>query len=77
MTDPIKGYRTLNDEEIALINRIKYAAEEVGGLLGDIQRIFVENNGVSVDQRWAAEAKTDLQKGFMSLVRAIAQPTTF
>ena len=27
--------------------------------------------------RWAAEAKTDFQKGLMSLVRSIAQPTTF
>jgi hypothetical protein len=27
--------------------------------------------------RWAAEGKTDLQKGLMSLTRSIAQPTFF
>lgn len=27
--------------------------------------------------RWAAEARTDLQKGLMSLTRAVAQPTFF
>jgi hypothetical protein len=29
------------------------------------------------DQRWVAIAKTDLQKGFMALVRAVAQPESF
>jgi predicted dehydrogenase len=30
-----------------------------------------------VDQRWVAIGKTDLQKGFMSLIRGIARPETF
>ena len=30
-----------------------------------------------IDQRWLAIGKTDLQKGFMSVVRSIAKPTSF
>lgn len=30
-----------------------------------------------LDMRWVSIAKTDLQRGFMALVRSIAQPTTF
>ncbi len=29
------------------------------------------------DQRWIATGATDLQKGFMSIIRGVAQPTTF
>lgn len=67
----ITGYRKLSAEELDLINLAKAHAETLG--------LFVEHlKSVStLDQRWVAEGKTDLQKGFMSLVRAIAQPTTF
>lgn len=30
-----------------------------------------------VDKRWLAIAKTDLQRGFMSIVRSIAKPKHF
>lgn len=67
----IIGYRELDEHDIALINTIKKLAEEV------------ENEVESLvgyppcDQRWLAIAKTDLQKGFMSLVRSIAKPNSF
>ena len=67
----IKGYRELTQEEIDLMNEAKALAEQCGEL---IKRL--ENNPL-VHLRWVAIAKTDLQKGFMSLVRGIAQPTTF
>jgi hypothetical protein len=67
----IKGYRELSQEEIDLMNRAKQMAVEVGCLVEDI---LVDSN---TDNRWASIAKTDLQKGFMSLIRSIAQPTTF
>ena len=67
----IKGYRDLSQEEIDLMNKAKKMAEQVGELVEEII------NNDSTDKRWAYIAKTDLQKGFMSLIRAVAQPTTF
>lgn len=67
----IKGYRDLSEDEITLMNDAKSKAEDIGKL------IDVLNEKPSTDKRWLAIAKTDLQKGFMSLVRSIARPTTF
>lgn len=67
----IKGYRELSAEEVAQMNDIKAVAAQVGEL---VDRVF---SLPTIDPRWAAEGRTDLQKGFMSLVRSIAQPTTF
>ena len=66
----ISGYRDFSEDELALINDIKGVAAIVGqifdGRLSDI-----------ADPRWMAIAKTDLQKGFMALIRAIAKPEGF
>jgi hypothetical protein len=67
----IKGYRDLTPEEIALMNEAKAKAEEVGALVEKIA------GTPGIDPRWVAAGKTDLQKGFMCLIRGIAQPTTF
>ncbi|HEY7680679.1 MAG TPA: hypothetical protein VIC04_09205 [Terriglobia bacterium] len=69
----ITGYRELNEAEVDAMNRIKAAAEEVGALVDWLKA------GVPgfLDQRWIAIGATDLQKGFMALTRAVAQPTTF
>lgn len=67
----IKGYRDLSQSEIDLMNEGKAQAEQVGNLINKLEKL------PSIDKRWLAIAKTDLQKGFMSLVRSIAQPTTF
>lgn len=67
----IKGYRDLSEQEIALMNDAKGRAEGVGALIKMLEDL------PDVDKRWLAIAKTDLQKGFMSLVRSIARPTTF
>ena len=45
--------------------------EEV--IFRDIQRLTRED---SVDQRWLEIAKTDLEKGFMSLRRSLEYPFT-
>lgn len=67
----IKGYRDLTAEEIALMNEAKALAEQCGQL--------VEKIGATpgIDPRWLATGKTDLQKGFMSVIRSVARPTTF
>lgn len=67
----IKGYRDLSQEEINLMNEGKELAEQVGEYIAKLEA------GTGLDQRWVAVAKTDLQKGFMSAIRSVAQPTTF
>jgi hypothetical protein len=71
ITVTIKGYRQLSAEEQARINRIKELGEQL--------RTELEHDEAAPanDKRWLAIAKTDLQKGLMSWVRGIAQPTTF
>ena len=63
----IKGYRELSEAEIAGMNTMKALEQQV---LDALQQAVA--NGA--DGRWAAIAKTDLQKGFMAAGRAIARP---
>jgi len=67
----IKGYRDLTEQEIRVMNACKDTANGVGELLA----IVAEQPGV--DKRWLAIAQTDLQKGFMALVRSVARPESF
>lgn len=67
----ITGYRDLTAEEIASMNECKAMAVSVGELCSRIESI------TGVDKRWTAIGKTDLQKGFMALIRGIARPETF
>jgi hypothetical protein len=53
------------------MNDAKGKSEDIGKL------IEVLRATPGVDQRWLSIAQTDLQKGFMALVRSIARPTTF
>jgi len=76
----ISGYRDLSQVEIDLMNKIKGVAATVGELLNGMSYGNPSGGeapeGVA-DARWFAIAKTDLQKGFMALVRSVAKPTTF
>lgn len=67
----ITGYRDLTEAEIALMNEGKALAEQV--------RLFTDKVKATpeIDGRWLSIGVTDLQKGFMAVVRAIARPTTF
>ena len=67
----IKGYRDLSQEEIESMNEAKALAEQVGELIEKLKSMD------STDKRWIATGTTDLQKGFMSIIRGIARPTTF
>jgi len=53
------------------MNEAKALAEQVGAL---VEKIGATPN---IDGRWLATGKTDLQKGFMSVIRSVARPTTF
>ena len=63
----ITGYRELTQEEIDGMNRVK----ELEGVILEELEAAVDRGA---DPRWAAIAKTDLQKGFMAAGRAIARP---
>lgn len=67
----ITGYKELTNEQIITINDLKRLANEVGDVIDG----FTGWEGA--DQRWVSIAKTDLQKGFMALVRSVAQPEGF
>jgi hypothetical protein len=81
----IVGYRQLSEAEVALMNEGKALAEQCGEYieklrlhpsasapLADAHKI-----GPSLDQRWISIGATDIQKGWMCVIRGIAQPTTF
>ena len=67
----IQGYRDLTQDEIDAMNRVKAQAAAVGDLIEALKK----QSGI--DQRWVAIGATDLQKGFMALVRSVARPTSF
>ena len=69
--EKIKGYRDLSQEEIDLMNEVKALAEKCDQLTVKI------GNTKGIDMRWLSIGITDLQKGFMAVVRSIARPTTF
>lgn len=70
-TANIKGYRDLSQAEVDLMNKLKEVAVSVG------EWVDIVLDDPDTDKRWANIAKIDLQKGFMSLIRAVAKPETF
>ena len=73
----IKGYRDLNQDEIDLMNELKEKADEVGKLISKVEGLHADTGGHTIDLRWLNIGKTDLQKGFMAAIRAVAQPESF
>lgn len=67
----IKGYRELNEAEIALMNEIKTKGAELGELVAKLR------STEGLDQRWISIGATDFQTGLMALTRGVAQPTFF
>ena len=82
----ISGYRDLSQEEIDLMNEGKALAEQCGAFIAKLRNrdaeIAMTMQGITdaprkLDQRWISIGATDLQRGFMAVIRGIAQPTTF
>lgn len=74
----IKGYRDLSSEEIALMNEGKELAQKVGEFVEKLEVArFAKTSDQVPEKRWLAIGKTDLQKGFMAVIRSIAKPTSF
>lgn len=68
----ITGYRQLTEEEAILMNEGKELSEAVGRYI-ELLRIHPDK----LDQRWISIGATQIQQGFMAVMRGIAQPTTF
>jgi hypothetical protein len=79
----ITGYRQLSEAEVALMNEGKALAEACGAYIEklrmhpDANRPDTGNFPHPLDQRWVSIGATQLQQGFMAVIRGIAQPTTF
>jgi len=82
----IKGYRDLTQIEIDLMNEGKALAEQCGAYIAKLRKLPVSqvegpcvlSDGTpTLDQRWISIGATELQQGFMAVIRGIAQPTTF
>lgn len=74
----IKGYRDLSQVEIDLMNECKSLAEQCGSLIETLEKAeFACIDYQHPDQEWLKDGKLSLQKGFMSVIRSIAKPTTF
>jgi len=71
ITAKITGYRQLSDDEMALMNEGKALAIQCGAWVEKLRQTG------DLDQRWVSIGATELQQGFMALIRGIAQPTTF
>lgn len=67
----IKGFCDLSEPEVAEMNRIKAAGEQILVLVASVAAL------PGVDQRWVAIARTELQQGFMALTHAVARPESF
>lgn len=83
--EKISGYRTLTEDEIALMNEGKALEAEVLDFQQKVMRQLShqESHGTPDDQRrlreayahrWALIGRDDIEKGFMALIRAVAQP---
>jgi hypothetical protein len=69
--EQVIGYRKLTEVEIDKMNRVKDMANQVGVL---IEELMLDG---TVDTRWVAIGKTQLQQGFMAVIRGIAKPESF
>lgn len=85
----ITGYRQLSQAEVELMNEGKALAEQCGAYIAklrqhaDAARAQPHTVGgialpqPALDQRWVSIGATDLQRGFMAVIRGIAQPSSF
>ena len=66
MTNKVKG-PALSQEQIGVINEIKTVETAILKLINSIK----EQDIMPVDKRWIAIGTTDIEKGFMSVVKGV------
>jgi hypothetical protein len=90
---PIKGYRSLTQTEVDLMNEIKQKGIELQELILLVQNhIIAQQNKADASpygaeewerldaaqpERWMAIGRTHFQEGLMALTRSVAQPGFF
>lgn len=67
---PVAGYRQQPTAAVDLVNRNTAIEERILRILDDLRSM---PRG-AVDPRWLAAGRTDIEKGFMAINRAIFQP---
>jgi hypothetical protein len=65
---PVSGYKPQSDDKVALVNANKAIEERVLRVLDELR------DNPAVDARWLATGRTQIEKGFMSVNRAVFQP---
>ena len=79
----IIGYRQPSEAEVALMYEGKELAMQVGAYIAKLRTHYDSKGGAQggtelhLDQRWISIGATNLQLGFMAVIRGIAQPNTF
>jgi hypothetical protein len=71
MSDAHYAVPILTDDQIKKLHEVREMANRVGLLIDDLML-----DG-TVDTRWVAIGKTQLQQGFMAVNRGIAKPDNF
>lgn len=71
---PVAGYKAQSPATVEAVNANKATEERILRLIDDLENGTLNGEAFSVDRRWLAIARTDLEKGFMALNRAIFQP---
>ncbi len=69
----MERYLQRKEAELALMNEGKALAEQCGAY---VEKLYTSYSD-SINHRWVSIGATDLQTGFMALMRSIAKPTTF
>lgn len=64
----VVGYTSLPAEAVELMNKIKVHEERIMRAIDELC------SDPDIDQRWLAIARTELQKSYMCLNRAVARP---
>ena len=67
---PVAGYQPQSEAKVALVNKHKTAEELILRICDQLKACSPD----TVDQRWLAIGRTDIERGFMALNRAVFQP---
>jgi hypothetical protein len=67
---PVLGYQSQPQQAVDMVNANKEIEERILRMLDEMR-----DAGHQYDQRWLAIARTDIERGFMALNRAIFRPT--
>lgn len=65
---PVAGYKPQSSDKVALVNANKIVEERVLRVLDDLR------GRADVDQDWLYEGRRQIERGFMSVNRAVFRP---